>query len=385
MPTLSRRLLLSAAATFSLARPSLADGTSNAPATSQTAALSVGVALPLTGFEALQGDEALRGIQLAEDAVNQSGGIAGAPVTLMVGNMPSQAEAATVVNQLITQNAGVLLGSGNSGLAYPATAAAELAQTPYIELTAAANGITDRHFKFLLRVCPDTSMIGQLAADTIKARFNKQKLGFLFNTGATAGAIAAATLSALASDSVPVTFTSAYPNHQADLYAQVGQMMRAGIDVLLHAAGPDDTLALFAAMQAQGWRPKTLIGCGTGYGLRDTYCALGRALDGTLVIEAPLYPGDAAAVAQAYEAKYGVPPRSAASCTAYVGAKLVFDTLNANNADPTQLLGALRALNLKLGSLVNGFGVKFDAAGQNTASFVTLQHWQNGQLLPLTA
>lgn len=385
MPILSRRLLLSAAATFSFARPGLADGTSNAPATAQTSALSFGVALPLTGFEALQGDEALRGIQLAADAVNQAGGIAGAPATLMVGNMPSQAQAALVVNQLISQNADILLGSGNSGLAYPATAAAELAQTPYVELTAAADGITDRHFKFLLRVCPNTSMIGQLAADTIKARFNKQKLGFLFNTGATAGAIAAAAISALASDAVEVTLSSAYPNHQTDLYAQVGQMMRAGVEVLLHAAGPDDTLALFSAMQAQGWRPKVLIGCGSGYGLRDTQIALGAALDGTLVIEAPLYPGAASAVAQAYETKYGVPPRSAASCTAYVGAKLVFDTLNANQGDPTQLLGALRALNLKPGSLVNGFGVNFNAAGQNTASFVTLQHWQNGQLQPLTA
>lgn len=385
MPILSRRLLLSAAATFSFAKPGMADGTSNAPSATPPSTLSFGVALPLTGFEALQGDEALRGIQLAVDALNQSGGIATAPITLMVGNMPSQNEAASVINQLINQNADILLGSGSSGLAYPATAAAELAQTPYIELTAAANGITDRHFKFLLRVCPDTSMIGQLAADTIKARFAHQKLGFLFNTGATAGAIAASTISALSSNAVPVTFSAAYPNHQADLYAQVGLMMRAGVETLLHAAGPDDVLALFAAMQAQGWRPKTLIGCGAGYGLRDTQSALGSALDGTLAIEAPLYPGAAASVAQAYEAKYGVPPRSATSCTAYVGAKLVFDTLNANQGDPTQLLGALRALNLKPGSLVNGFGVKFDAAGQNTASFVTLQHWQNGQLLPLTA
>ena len=385
MPTLSRRLLLSAAATFSFARPGRADGTNGASSATQISPVSFGVALPLTGFEALQGDEALRGIQLAAEAVNVSGGVAGAPVMLMVGNMSSQAGAATVVNQLINQNADIILGSGSSGLAYPATAAAELAQTPYIELTAEADGLTDRHFKYMLRVCPTTNMIGQLAANTLKARFNKQKLGFLFNTGATAGAIAAATLAALASESVPITLISAYPNHRADLYAQVGRMMRAGIEVLLHAAGPDDTLALFSAMQAQGWRPKTLIGCGAGYGLRDTQSALGDVLDGTLVVEAPLYPGESALVAQAYEAKYGVPPRSAESCTAYVGAKLVFDTLNANNGDPTQLLGALRALNLKQGSLVNGFGVEFDAAGQNTASFVTLQHWQNGQLLPLTA
>lgn len=384
MPCLSRRFLLGAAASASFASPGWAQS-QNASAAAQAAMSSFGVALPLTGYDAVQGDEALRGIQLAVDEVNQAQGVAGSAVALLTADMPAQPEAANVVNQLINQNASVLFGSGSSGLAYPATAAAELAQVPYIELTAPANGIVERHFKFLLRICPDTGMIGQLAAQTVKARFGQQRLGFLFNTGATAGAIAAAAIAALRADNIPIIFQAAYPNHQADLYAQVGWMMRAGVEVLLHAAGPDDTLALFQAMQTQGWRPRGLIGCGSGYGLRDTQIALGPALDGTLVVAAPLYPQQAVTVAQAYAAKYGVPPRSADSCTAYVGAKLAFDTLNANQGDPTQLLAALRVLDLKPGALVNGFGVKFNAAGQNTASFVTLQRWQNGQLVPLPA
>lgn len=383
MPCLSRRFLISAAAS-AFASPVWAQS-QTASAAAQASMFSFGVAMPLTGYDAVQGDEALRGIQLAVDEANQAQGVVGSPVALLTADMPAQPAAASVVNQLIAENASVLFGSGSSGLAYPATAAAELAQVPYIELTAPADGIVDRHFKFLLRICPDTSMIGQLAAQTVKARFSQQRLGFLFNTGATAGAIAAAAIAALEAEHIPITFQAAYPNHQADLYAQVGWMMRAGVDVLLHAAGPDDTLALFQAMQTQGWRPHGLIGCGSGYGLRDTQIALGAALEGTFVIAAPLYPGRAARVAQAYAAKYGVPPRSAESCTAYVGAKLVFDTLNANHGDPTQLLPALRGLDLKPGTLVNGFGVKFNTPGQNMASFVTLQRWQNGQLVPLSA
>jgi len=79
-------------------------------------------------------------------------------------------------------------------------------------------------------------------------------------------------------------------------------------------------------------------------------------------------------------ARYGMPPRGAASLTAYVGAKLVFDTLNLQGGDVTKLLDGLRRTDLAAGTLANGFGVAFDKDGQNTRSFAVLQKWR-GQVL----
>ncbi|MBU6418491.1 MAG: ABC transporter substrate-binding protein [Proteobacteria bacterium] len=383
MHAFHRRKLLCAAAALSLARPSLAAGTSGKGGGGSAPAPQFGAALPLSGAYALEGDETLRGIQLAVDAVNASGGIAGKPVSIAKADMPAQASANSAVNWLISnQHANILLGSGTSAFSYPATAAAELAQTPFIELTAPADSIMTRGFKYLLRTCPTTSMAGMLAASTIQTRFAKRNLGLLFNNGATAGAIAGAVISALNAAKLPIVLAAGYPEDAVDLSEQVGRMMRAKVDVLLHAAGPDDTLALFQAMKGLNWRPTSLIGCGSGYGLRDTQIALGNALDGTLVIGAPFFPGPAKQVADAYETRYGVPPRSAESCTAYVGAKLVFDTLNTIGGDPGAVLTALRKLNLAKGALLNGFGAAFDSTGQNTASFVTLQSWKGGVLTP---
>jgi ABC-type branched-subunit amino acid transport system substrate-binding protein len=73
-------------------------------------------------------------------------------------------------------------------------------------------------------------------------------------------------------------------------------------------------------------------------------------------------------------------PRAAASLTAYVGAKLVFDVLNQAGGDATKLLDALRRCDIPAGSLANGFGVAFDKTGQNTRSFAVLQQWR-GQVL----
>lgn len=384
MVNLSRRFVVSAAASLGFAGVGRADDVSTKIPPRQKPLACLGAALPLTGIYALQGDEVWRGIQLAMDTVNAAGGVAGGPVKLALETMPTQTSAAAAVNELISdKGVNILFGSGDSALSYAATAAAELAQVPCIELTASADGIMNRGFKFLLRTGPDADMIGQLAAQTIKNRYAGRRLGLLFNAGATAGAIAAATITALGAAKLPITLAIAYPEDAGDLLAQTGRMMRAGVEVLFHAAGPDDTLALFQAMQSLNWRPPALVGCGAGYKLRDTQMALGAALNGTLVIAAPFYPGQAAKIASDYEARYGIKPRSADSCTAYVGAKLVLDTLNQVKGDPTALLGAMRQLNLPRGALVNGFGVAFNDSGQNTASFVTLQSWQTDGLMPV--
>ncbi|MBU6449370.1 MAG: ABC transporter substrate-binding protein [Rhodospirillales bacterium] len=382
MHALHRRKLLGATAALSLVGPARA-ATPGGQDTANMPAPQFGAALPLTGTYALEGDETLRGIQLAVDAVNAAGGIAGKPVSFAQADMQSQSGAAAAVNGLISgKQVNILFGSGASALSYPASAAAELAQTPFIELTAPADGIMTRGFKYLLRTCPTTAMAGNLAAGTIQSRFAGRNLGLLFNTGATGGAIAAAVISALNAAKLPITLAAGYPEDAVDLSDQTGRMMRAKVDVLLHAAGPDDSLALFQAMRSLNWRPASLIGCGDGYGLRDTHIALGPALNGTLVIAAPFFPGPAEQIADAYAARYIVPPRSAESCSAYVGAKLVFDTLNTAGGDPAKLLAAMRNLNLAPGVLLNGFGARFDASGQNTASFVTLQRWKDGALVP---
>jgi branched-chain amino acid transport system substrate-binding protein len=379
MQTLSRRFLLSAG-------PCLAGGlahASNAQPPKPAALPVVGLALPRSGDLSVIGDECLRGIQLAADAVNLAGGVAGKPVVLAAADTVAQTQAGAAVSALISaQHAELVLSGGDSDLAYPASAAAELAQVPFIELNAPADGITARGFKYLLRTGPTTRMIAALAVSSLLARFPGRKVGLLFNTGASGGAIVAAALAAFAAAKVPVQLAIGYPADVIDLHDPVGRLQRAGVEVVLHAAGPSDVLAFFQAMQAQGWQPQAVLGCGAGYGLRENAIALGVAFAGTLVVAAPFYPPEAAAIAQAYVTRFGMVPQSPDSLTAYVGAKLALTTLSAQGGDPGKLLNAMRKTNLPLGGLENGFGVAFDLSGQNTRSLVTLQQWRNQTLIP---
>ncbi|GLR65567.1 branched chain amino acid ABC transporter substrate-binding protein [Acidocella aquatica] len=380
MSYLTRRFLLASLSTSLIAGRARAA----APQAQPPAPAVTGVVLPLSGDLSLIGDECLRGIHLAAGAVNAAGGIAGKEVALVAADAVDQSHVAAAVNGVIGGgHAGVVLGTGASALSYPGSAAAELAQVPYIELNAPADGLTARGFKFLLRTGPTTSMIGGLAVGAIQSRFAGRKIGLLFNTGATGGAIAAGVIAALGNAKIPVLLAIGYPEDVTDLYDPVGRFMRAGVELVLHAGGPADVLGFYLAMQEQGWRPGAVIGCGNGYMLRETADALGAAFDGTLVIGAPFYPAAAAPIAQAYQAKYGTPPRGADSLTAYVGAKLVFDTLNAQGGSADKLLDVLRKVDIPAGGLANGFGVAFDASGQNTRSFVTLQRWRGSQLTPV--
>jgi len=376
MPNLSRRFVLSASLC-------LAGGAAKA-AGKPPRPLVIGATLPLSGALSLVGDECRRGIQLAVDVLDAAGGIGGKPATIATADAIGQSHAAIAVNGLISQDhANVVLSGGTSALSYPGSAAAELAQIPFIELDAPADGITARGFKFLLRTGPTTTMIGNLAVSSIQKRFAGRKIGLLFNTGATGGAVAAAAIAAFAAAKMPVLLAIGYPEDVVDLHEPVGRLKRAGAQIVLHAAGPGDVLAFYAAMQEQGWRPQAVLGCAEGYLLRETAYALGAAFNETLVIGAPYYPPQAAAIAAAYLARYGIPPRSPDSLTAFTGAKLVFDTLNAVKGDPTKLLDAMRKTNIPAGGLSNGFGAAFDRTGQNTRSFVTLQRWHDQQLVPV--
>ncbi len=354
-----------------------------APAARAATTFTCGAALPFSGAAALLGDEVWRGIQLAADAVNANGGIAGVRLNLIGADMPSPQDATAVVNGLITNSHTIVMfGSGDSALSYPASAAAELAQIPFIELTAPADGICTRGFKFLLRTGPSTQMAAQLAVQTIQSRFAGRNLGLLYNSGATGGAFASAVIAALNAAKLPVTLSIGYPEGVEDLHDEAGRLMRAKVDVLLHAAGPDESLGLALAARAQNWQPGALLGYGAGYRFREAAASLPGAFDKAYVIAAPFYPEPAAAISAAYLARYGTAPRAADSLTAYAGARLVFDTLNGVDGDPGKLLGALRQANMPHGGLVNGFGVQFDHNGQNTGAYVTLQQWRGGVLVP---
>lgn len=348
--------------------------------------LLIGTLFPETGAQTLLGDEAWRGVELAIDAA-RAGIDADIEVLRADAANPDAAIRGMIRKAGKASDIAMILGSQSSTAAFAATAAAELAGIPYVELDAPADGITRRDFKILSRICTTTTDFASAAETAIttllipgwKTGAERLRLALLFDIGATDGSFAGAMLAACRRAGLPVVLSMAYATEAADFDEEVARMRRAGIELLIHAGRTAHVLLLYQAMQEAGWRPRMIIGAGPGYGLAETGAALGPALDNTMVIGNPLYGEDSASIAAAYQRRYAAPPRGGASLTTHVGTTLALDALRTGKPLPA----SLTAISRPRGSLANGWGVRFDTTGQNRESFVTLQQWRDGALITI--
>lgn len=362
----------------------------SAATNSKLTPIIVGALFPETGRLGLAGDEAFRGVELASETARLSAPANSRPIRLIRATAASEADIAQTMRQLIsTDHASLVLGTCSSTLSFAASAAAELANIPYIELDAPADAITARGFKTLLRTGLTTTDLAQRAVraiiELLAPAYGKHpkdlKLALLFDAGATDGAFGAAVIATCAAAKLPVLLEIGYRPGAMDLTGPVSRMKRAGADIVIHAGMADEVALFYEAMMIMAWRPRMVIGSGSGYELASTGFTIGPKIDGTMVTGPPLYEtaGESAWIAAMYRNRYAASPRGAGSLTSFVGAILVFETLIAGKTMPQ----SLQKQDLKPGTLANGWGLGFTSAGQNARSFATLQQWRAGRLITI--
>lgn len=383
MPNLlSRRLFSLGSASLAAAAP--VGARAAAPRAAAGPAL-LGVILPSNGRLGLVGDEAWRGIALAYAALPP----AQRPSLLRV-TAETTRDAQRAVGVLHDKGAALILGTASSTLSFAATESAELANIAYLELDAPADGITKRGFRSLHRfgtTSRDAASAVQAAITGVIApgwRIAPQdlRIGLLFDIGATDGAFAAAMLSALTDAKITPLLPMATATGRDDLDEPVRRMRRAQLDLVIHAGQPDGAVLFYQAMARAGWRPRMVIGTGAGYALDTLPALIGAGFDRTMVVASPNYGPAASSIARAYQRRYATEPRGAASLQTYLGASLAFQAVQASTAK-TGLAATLAAMTLPIGRLANGWGVQFDADGQNQRSFNRLQQWQKRVLRPI--
>lgn len=112
--------------------------------------IRIGTSLPLTGDFSEPGQAAENGYMVWEELVNESGGLIGRPVEVVVRDDASEQNLAVAdYNNLISQeNVDLLLGTFSSFLNLPASAVAERNQMVYICPACGAPEIFEREFQF---------------------------------------------------------------------------------------------------------------------------------------------------------------------------------------------------------------------------------------------
>lgn len=349
----------------------------------------VGAVFPSSGHAALLGDEACRGLELAIGAQNAAD--PARQVRLLHAEASDPASAMAEARRLIQrERVSVLFGSVAATLGLAALQAAEALDTPFVELAAPAETLAAAGGRRFVRAAPAAAAYGRMAAEALihglpgplSLPVEALRVGILHEASPSPEALGTALELALREAGLLIAERVSHAPRSGEWPALVQRLRAASVNVLIHAASEGDATAMLRALAEAGWRPRVVMGAGPAWGLLDLARALDPALEGVYALDmppiesAPGWAQGAAAFAQAYQRRWGSPPRSGLSLAAFAGARAVL----AQAPDPaTPLRAALGALDLPEGALANGWGWRLDERGQNNRAAPVLLQWQAGR------
>jgi branched-chain amino acid transport system substrate-binding protein len=389
--------------------------------------IRIGAAFPLAGNAAGLAGQELLGVRIALDLVNADGGVGGRPIELDVRDLESAADAPAVMAALRTDGASVVIGAYSSDLSIAASAAADAAGLVYWEAGAVADQLTGRGLPLVFRVGASGATLGansaRFAATQLAPRLDtavsRLRVAIVAVDDAYARSVADAAAGAAAVAGMPVVVRATYELTVPQWPRLMATLAAARPDVIILASHIPDGVAFRRAMLTAGFQVKALIGSTMAECDPDFAGDLGADAVGIFASDRPtggfqpsalepsaraLYDRFAAAWAQRAapsttgpspgDEEYAISgPSELASTTGpteeglsgFAAAWALFhDVLPAASASGSlaapEVAAAARSVDLPLGALPNGAGLRFSTApstlGQNERAAAVIWQWQ---------
>ena len=366
----------------------------------------LGVLEPLTGPLAFEGKRHLEGLEIVRDMINERGGVMGKKLTFAVGDATDPTVAASEANRLITrESVKIIVGTFSSRLCGAASEVAARHNVIYWETSCVDPRFNKRGLKTVYRTEIDATGFGwynvEFIAKHLAPRFNLRpnqiKIAFLsedssYGQGVTESARLRAKgefgMQELAIDYYNFTTIN-------DMTPIVLKLKQLNPDVVHHIGFANDAVLFWRQSKEQNFLFKALVHAGaTGYGGADFGKALGTDTNGVFALLEP-GPGfrlealrpegqkierEFRDAVQKRTGSYPLGGHQLAGPGLWL-LKLVLD--RAGTDDPDKFNAAVMSLDLPVGSMMNGWGVKFSETGQNSNDRVQhyMLQWQNGQLV----
>ena len=232
--------------------------------------IRIGASLPLTGDFAEPGEAARRGYEVWMEMVNESGGLLGRPVEMVIKDDQSdQNLVVTDYNALIDQDqVDLLLGTFSSLLNIPASAVAERAQMVYVEPAGGSPDMFNRGFEYLFFAQQATA---PHQADLFSEWVLSLPEGERPKTGAYIAAddpfgapVAEGIQEQLEAGGVETVYSEIYPPETVNFDAIASAIAAEKPDVIAQgSAGLQDGVNLITALSAAGYSPKQMFQAST--------------------------------------------------------------------------------------------------------------------------
>lgn len=289
--------------------------------------ITIGTSLPLTGEFSQPGQAAEEGYRIWQDTVNQSGGLLGRDVELVVKDDASNQN--TIVadyNALIGQDqVDLLLGTFSSLLNLPASAVAEKNQMVYVEPAGGSPEIFSRGFEYLFFAQQATAdRQGLVFADWVASMPEAERpktAAYPTLDDPFAAPVVEGAQEALEAAGVETVYEETYAIDTKNFDTIVSAMKNAAPDLVFHGAQFEDGVGMTRAMLKAGFTPNMFFQTNApsfgdqfseGVGAENTegvFFAVSHHPDADT-------PGNAEFVA-AYEEEFGgLPPEDAADAFA---------------------------------------------------------------------
>jgi branched-chain amino acid transport system substrate-binding protein len=367
----------------------------------------IGVLEPLTGNLAAEGKRHLEGYELMRDLINDRfGGVMGKKLVFVTGDAVDPTVAASEATRLATrEGVKIITGTFSSTLCGAASEAAARQNVIYWETSCVDPRFTHRGLKNVFRTEIDGTGFGwyniEFIAKHLSPRLGKQpnelRIAYLSEDSSYGQSVTeSARQRAKQEFGIQEVAVEYYTFTTNDLTPIILKLKNANPDILHHIARNQDAILFWRQAREQNFEFKALVHAGaTGYGSPDFGKAFGNDGNGPyaliepgpgLIIERLQPEGQQIerAFREAVKARTGSDTPAGGHQLAAGGLwllKLVLDAAKTDALD--KFRGAVMALDLPVGSGINGWGVKFDETGQNANARVQhyMLQWQHGQLV----
>ena len=384
-----------------------------APAAAQET-IKIGVLQPMTGVATKNGTENFLAMSIARDMINERGGVNGRKIEFLLADIPTPTAAVSETERLITrEGVKITLGSGVSQLAVPVSQAAEKHAVVHWETAGAADIITKRGFKHTFQVGPSGRRYAEAAVDVTVEELSKKlgkspadlRVALLWENRAFGKSVGDAIRPYAKQKGLNLVYDEGYDQTATDMTPIVQRLKNLAPDVVLAISFPNDAILFQRKAKELDFNVGAFVGVSAGYSNPDLRDSIGDMVNGILVSDfaARVNPRALAPavvpVAEEFFARYGDkmkrPPAGHASSAFSATWALFTEVLpKAKTYQPNEVRELALALDLPVGHLANGGGIKFTNfdwapdpkdAGQNLRSAIGVWQWQkdgNNQVFP---
>ncbi len=366
----------------------------------------IGVLEPLTGPLAGEGKRHLEGYEIVRDMINERGGVMGKKLVFVAADAPDPTAAASEANRLITrEGVKIITGTFSSRLCGAASEAAARHNVIYWESSCVDPRFNKRGLKTVFRTEIDANGFGwyniEFIVKHLAPRFNMKpsqlKVAFLsedssYGQGVTESARARAKQEFGMQEVAAEYYSFTSINDFTPIITKFKQL---NPDVVHHIGYTNDAPLFWRQAREQNFLFKALVHAGaTGYGSPDFGKALGNDANGVFAL---LEPGPGFRLealrpeGQKLEREFREAVQKRTGSYPFGGhqlaggglwlLKMVLDRAKSDDLD--KFRDAVMSLDLPVGSVINGWGVKFAENGQNANERVQhyMLQWQGGQLV----